>query len=396
MLKPEEIEVKAKSAVLMDSVTGQVLLEHYSHQQIPPASFVKLLSLYVVFDALQHQKVQLTDEVHVSKKAWKTGGSRMFIEVNSKVPVEELIKGMAVVSGNDACVAIAEHLHGDVETFVRVMNNYAQQLGMANSFFVNPHGLPAAKQLTTAYDMALLARSYVNQFPKALRYHRMQSYTYNGIEQPNRNGLLKRDDSVDGLKTGWVVESGYNLVATAKRENHRLIAVVMGARTPATREREAHKLLNYGYQNFTLLTLYEAGQILAQLPVWKGVHDLLPVVAAQTIAMLIPRHYVDQVHRTPELPATVVAPVEKNQVLGKYVITVGDKQLRSIPLQASIGIEKAGAFKSLRDHLYMHGYNSTRSLAVIATGMLSLCAAVVWFAAGQKRRRRKKSRLYIP
>ena len=396
MLQPEEVEIKTTSAVLMDSLTGRVLLDHHAHQQIPPASFVKLLSLYVVFDALQHQKIRLADEVHVSKKAWKTGGSRMFIEVNSKVPVEELIKGMAVVSGNDACVAIAEHLHGDVETFVRVMNNYARQLGMTNSFFVNPHGLPAAQQVTTAYDMAILARSYVNQFPEALRYHRMQSYAYNGIEQPNRNGLLKRDDSVDGLKTGWVVESGYNLVATAKRENHRLIAVVMGARTPAMREREAQKMLNYGFQNFTLLTLFEAGQVLAQLPVWKGAQNLLPVVAAQTATMLIARHDVNQVHRASELPNTVVAPVEKNQVLGQYVISLGDKQLRSVPLQASIGIEKAGALKALRDHLYMRGYTPTRSLTLIATGMVSLCAAVVLFAAGKKRRRRKKPRLYVP
>jgi D-alanyl-D-alanine carboxypeptidase (penicillin-binding protein 5/6) len=142
----------------MDSLTGDILLDHHARLQIPPASFVKLLTLYVIFDALEHRKIQLTDEVHVSKKAWKTGGSKMFIEVNTKVPVEELIKGIAVVSGNDACVAMAEHLYGDVDTFTRMMNRYAQQLGMKNSFFVNPHGLPVAEQVTTAYDMALLAR----------------------------------------------------------------------------------------------------------------------------------------------------------------------------------------------------------------------------------------------
>ncbi len=232
----------------MDSVTGEVLLAHHARRQIPPASFVKLLTLYVIFDALKHQKIQLTDDVHISKKAWKTGGSKMFIEVNTKVSVEELLKGIAVVSGNDACVAMAEQLYGDVETFTRVMNRYAQRLGMKDSFFVNPHGLPAKGQLTTAYDMALLARHYVNAFPQALEYHKLQSNTYNGIEQRNRNSLLKRDATVDGLKTGWVVESGYNLVATAKRQNHRLIAVVMGARTPAIREQETFKILSYGYQ----------------------------------------------------------------------------------------------------------------------------------------------------
>jgi D-alanyl-D-alanine carboxypeptidase (penicillin-binding protein 5/6) len=378
----------------MDSLTGDILLDHHARLQIPPASFVKLLTLYVIFDALEHRKIQLTDEVHVSKKAWKTGGSKMFIEVNTKVPVEELIKGIAVVSGNDACVAMAEHLYGDVDTFTRMMNRYAQQLGMKNSFFVNPHGLPVAEQVTTAYDMALLARQYVNRFPDALRYHRMQTYTYNGIEQHNRNGLLKRDDTVDGLKTGWVVESGYNLVATAKRHHHRLIAVVMGARTPGIREHEALKLLSYGYQNFTLLALFEKGQVLAELPVWQGEQDTLPVVAAQTTSMLIPREYTDQLHEVQVLPDTIVAPIEKNQVLGKYLITVGDDQLRSVPLQASIGIEKAGIIKSLRHQLYMNGLTPNRSLFVIVGTMLSLCAVAFVFAIGKKRRRRKP-RIYV-
>ena len=169
----EKIEVKSKAAALMDSLTGDILLAHHERLQIQPASFVKLLTLYIIFDALQHKKIQLTDEVHVSKKAWQTGGSKMFIEVGTKVPVEELIKGIVVVSGNDAAVAMAEHLYGDIETFARVMNRYAQHLGMKDSFFVNPHGLPAVEQLTTVYDMALLARHYINQFPDALRYHQL-------------------------------------------------------------------------------------------------------------------------------------------------------------------------------------------------------------------------------
>jgi D-alanyl-D-alanine carboxypeptidase (penicillin-binding protein 5/6) len=380
---------------LIDSLTGDILLTHHARLQIPPASFAKLLTLYVIFDALKHHKIQLTDTVHISKKAWQTGGSKMFIKVDTKVPVAELIKGIAVVSGNDACVAMAEYLYGDVETFTRVMNRYAQHLGMKDSFFVNPHGLPAVEQLTTAYDMALLARHYVNQFPDALHYHQMQTYTYNGIEQHNRNGLLIRDDTVDGLKTGWVAESGYNLVATAKRQNHRLIAVVMGALTPAIRERETLKILSYGYQNFTLLTLFEAGQVLAELPVWKGKQDILPVLATQTTSMLIPREYMDQVHQVQVLPDAIVAPVEKNQVLGKSLINIGTDQIRSIPLLASVGIEKAGIAKALLHHIYMNGLTPTRRLFVITGSMLSLCAVAVLFAVGQKRRRHKKSRMYV-
>lgn len=393
-LSPEEIEIESKSAILMDSLTGDILLDHHARLQIPPASFVKLLTLYIIFDALEHKKIRLTDEVHVSKKAWKTGGSKMFIEVNTKVPVEELIKGIAVDSGNDASVAMAEHLYGDVDTFTRVMNRYSQNLGMKDSHFVNPHGLPVAEQVTTAYDMALLARHYINRFPEALRYHRMQTYTYNGIEQHNRNGLLRRDATVDGLKTGWVVESGYNLVATAKRHNHRLIAVVMGARTAGIRERETLKILNYGYQNFTLLTLFEEGQVLAELPVWKGERDTLPVVAEKTTSMLIPREYTDRVHQVQVLPDTIVAPIEKNQILGKYLITVGDAQLHSVPLQASIGIKKAGIIKSLRHQMYMNGLTPHRGLVVIAGSMLSLGAVAFLFVAGKKRRRRKP-RIYV-
>jgi D-alanyl-D-alanine carboxypeptidase (penicillin-binding protein 5/6) len=390
MLPPEEVSINTRSAVLMDGLTGDVLLAHHPHLRIAPASFAKLLTLYVIFDALKHDKLRLQDEVFVSKKAWKTHGSKMFIEVNHKVPVEELLKGIAVVSGNDATVAIAEHLYGDTTTFVQVMNKYAQHLGMTHSSFTNAHGLPDAKQFTTAYDMALLARQYVNHFPQALRYHSMQEYTYAGITQQNRNGLLKRHDSVDGLKTGWVVKSGYNLAATANRDNHRLIAVVMGARTHAIRERETLKLLNYGYQNFALLPFVEPGKVLTELPVWKGVQDLLPVVATTGSPMVIPREYTDRVRTVRVLPQDIVAPIEKHQVLGKLLVTIGTQNVRSIPLTAGASIGKAGFFKTLGHDIYRRGFDSAHTWFVVTGSMLSLgVMAVVVVIVGKKKRRRR-------
>ncbi len=388
ILPPEDVSINAKSAVLIDSVTGAVLLAHNAQLRIPPASFAKLLTLYVVFDALKHRKIRLEDEVFVSKKAWKTGGSKMFIKVNTKVPVTELLKGIAVGSGNDACVAIAEHVYGDTETFVRVMNKYAQSLGMTHSHFTNPHGLPAPEQLTTAHDMALLARNYLNHFPEAISFHSLKEYTYGGIRQPNRNGLLKRDASVDGLKTGWVKASGYNLVATAHRDQHRLIAVVMGARSPAVREQEALKLLNYGYQNFTLLSLFTKGQLVAELPVWQGARDTLPVLVSHSSTLVVPREVADRINRVPVLPKEIVAPVEKEQVLGKILITIGTDNVRSIPLIAGEGIAKAGFFKAFTQHIHRNGFSLAGGLVVGLGGLLLLGVAAAFRMRGKNRRRR--------
>ena len=190
----------------------------------------------------------------------------MYLVVGAKVPLEDIIKGIAIVSGNDACVAVAEHISGNTETFVKLMNDTAQKLGMSNSHFDNPHGLPSG-QYTTAYDMAILARSYINDFPDALKIHSTLEYSYSGIRQDNRNTLLRKDSTVDGLKTGFIAEAGYHLLATAKRDERRLIAVVMGAKNRAIRAAEALKLLNYGYRNFAFVSLFTRGQVLYDLPV---------------------------------------------------------------------------------------------------------------------------------
>ncbi|RMD60408.1 D-alanyl-D-alanine carboxypeptidase, partial [Candidatus Parcubacteria bacterium] len=335
ILKPHQLPINAKSAVLMDVATGQVLVAYREHTRIPPASFAKLLTLYIVFDTLKQGKLRLDDKVYISEKAWRTGGSKMFVEVGTKVPLRELIKGIAVVSGNDACVAVAEHLYGSTSLFAQAMNAYARKIGMKESHFANPHGLPHREQYTTAMDMALLARSYLLKFPEALQFHSMQAYTYSGIRQRNRNGLLRKGPSVDGLKTGYIAQAGYHLLATAKRHGWRLLAVVMGAKSPAVREEEAMKLLNYGYRNFVLLTLFHKGQVLTELPVWKGKKGSLPVVATADGVVVVPREYRTRVHNVAVLPAELTAPIQRGQQLGRAEIRLDTQTLKTIPLMAA-------------------------------------------------------------
>jgi D-alanyl-D-alanine carboxypeptidase (penicillin-binding protein 5/6) len=236
------------SAILTDMTTGRILYTHNADDPLPPASITKVLSLYLADEAIREGRVRPTDPVKISRKAGRTSGSKMFIQAGSEIPLEELLKGMAVVSANDASVAVAEYIGGNVEGFVKQMNRKARELGMKRSVFKNPNGLPARGQLTTARDMMILASDYLRRFPESLDLHSQQDYTYHDITQHNRNSLLRHYPNADGLKTGWVVKAGYHIVATAKRGDTRLIAVVMGAKTPAIRAREAEKLLDEGFR----------------------------------------------------------------------------------------------------------------------------------------------------
>jgi serine-type D-Ala-D-Ala carboxypeptidase (penicillin-binding protein 5/6) len=235
------------SAILMDMTTGRILYTHNADAPLPPASITKVLSLYLADEAIREGRVRPTDPVKISRKAGRTGGSKMFIQAGSEIPLEELLKGMAVVSANDASVAVAEHIGGNVEGFVEQMNRKARELGMERSVFKNPNGLPARGQFTTARDMMILASDYLRRFPESLNLHSQQYFTYQDITQRNRNSLLQHYPNADGLKTGWVIAAGYHIVATAKRGNTRLIAIVMGAKTSAIRAREAEKLLDEGF-----------------------------------------------------------------------------------------------------------------------------------------------------
>jgi len=241
-------KLSVHSAILMDMTTGRLLLAHNADDPLQPASITKVLSLYLADEAIRDGKVRRTDKVKISKKAGQTGGSKMFLQAGSEIQLAELLKGMAVVSANDASVAVAEYIGGNVEDFVKRMNGKARELGMNHSFFKNPNGLPARGQFTTARDMLILACDYLRQFPESIDLHSQQYYTYRDITQRNRNSLLRNYPNADGLKTGWVSKAGYHIVATAKRGNTRLIAVVMGAKTSKIRARETEKLLDEGFK----------------------------------------------------------------------------------------------------------------------------------------------------
>jgi D-alanyl-D-alanine carboxypeptidase (penicillin-binding protein 5/6) len=344
-----------------------------------------------VYDTIRSGKTKLTDEVYISKKAWETGGSKMYVGVGSKVPLEEIIKGIAIVSGNDACVAAAEHISGSAEVFVKLMNDTAQKLGMTNSHFENPHGLPSPQQYTTAYDMAILARSYINDFPDALKIHSTLEYTYSGIRQDNRNTLLRKDSSVDGLKTGFIAESGYHLLATAQRDERRLIAVVMGAKNQAIRAEEALKLLNYGYRNFAFVSLFTKGQVLYDLPVWKGQSNNLHVVPGEAGMIVVPAEAKNKLEYEKIVPEYVVAPIEKNQEIGKYVVKMGTNVLRSIPLVAETDVPKAG-FLKLIWHSIISFLGRVRILTYVLLGIV-IVVLVVLILNFLARTRRKKVRI---
>ncbi len=243
-----DIKITSRSAVLMDMHSGRVLFSHNADERMQPASITKILSLYIADEAINKGQTSLSDQVVISRNAWRTGGSKMFIQAGSSIPLDKLIRGIAVVSANDASVALAEHIGGSVERFVAQMNNKARELGMFNSSFVNPNGLPAKGQFSTARDMVVLARCYLQRFPQAVNLHSEQYFTYNNITQRNRNTLLRHYPDADGLKTGWVAKAGYHIIATAKRGNTRLIAVVMGAKNPGIRSREAEMLLDEGFR----------------------------------------------------------------------------------------------------------------------------------------------------
>jgi D-alanyl-D-alanine carboxypeptidase (penicillin-binding protein 5/6) len=325
----------------MDALTGQVLYEQNSQLRIPPASFVKVLTLYVIFDAIRAGQLKTDDLVTVSQKAWKTQGSKMFVKVGDQVKVDDLLKGIAIASGNDACVAMAEHMAGTEEVFVTRMNEKAKSLGMKDSQFVNAHGMPAEGQYTTAMDMAILAKRYMEDHPEAIALHSTTEMVYNGIKQGNRNTLLTKNIGVDGLKTGHIEESGYHLLATAKRDGQRMIAVVMGCDKVKKRAPETEKLLDYGFKNFSTVEAVKKGATFGPLKVKRGKEDTVMLTAAEDVRVTVSKGKEKSVSAAPQLPASVVAPIQKGQVLAKIVVQNEGKVVKEAGLISSSDIQKS-------------------------------------------------------
>jgi D-alanyl-D-alanine carboxypeptidase (penicillin-binding protein 5/6) len=383
-------EINAKAAILLEVSTGTVLFEQNADELIEPASFTKVLSLFLIFEALQRGNIHIQDEVFISDLAWRTKGSKMFVGVNTRVPLEELLKGIAVVSGNDACVAAAEHLSGSVEAFVDSMNRKAKQLGMDHSHFLNPHGLPAEGQITTARDMATLGAAYIRHFPEALRFHSMREYTYNNITQYNRNHLLNKDPSVDGLKTGFVDAAGYHLAATAQREGMRLLAVVMGAAYPRIREREAMKLLNFGFRYYAMVQPFPEGQPVTTIQIWKGEKDEIGLYPAEMAAFVIPRTQKNLLRWEVHTANDVTAPIQINQPLGEVVFYVSDQAKRNVGLVSQEEVNLAGWFKRTWQTLLQIHKLDWRWFAGITGGIAMVL--LIFFLISSRRQVFKRSR----
>jgi len=335
------LQCNARSALLMDALTGEILFEQNPNEKIPPASFVKILTLYLVFDAIKGGQLKMDELVTVSEKAWRTQGSKMFIEVGARVKVEDLIKGVAIASGNDACIALAEHLAGSEEVFVSKMNEKARLIGMKDSYFRNSHGLPAEGQVTTAMDMAILAKRYMEDHSEALTFHSTTEFEYNGIRQGNRNTLLQKNIGVDGLKTGHIEESGYHLLATARRDGQRMIAVIMGCERVSQRAQEAQKLLEYGFKNFSTLVAIKKDQPFGPIKVKRGKIKQLILLPQEEGKVTVMKGKENSIAILPELPSYVVAPVQKGQILGKALIQKEGREVKKINLLASSDIEKS-------------------------------------------------------
>ena len=339
------LQCDAQSAILMDGFTGQVLYEQNPNFKIPPASFVKVMTLYVIYDAIRAGQLKMDDLVTVSdmawRRAWKTDSSKMFIKVGERVKVEDLMKGVAIASGNDACVALAEHLSGSEEAFVSKMNEKAKLLGLKDSQFKNSDGMPADGQYITAMDMAILSKRYIEDHPEALVLHSTVEFEYNGIRQGNRNTLLQKNIGVDGLKTGHIKESGYHLTATAKRDGQRMIAVVMGCDKVRKRAPEAQKLLEYGFKNFSTVEAVKKGATFGPLKVKRGKLNQVLLTAAGDGRVTVAKGKENLVSAVPQLPQFIVAPIQKGQVVAKVLIQNEGKAVKEVNLIASLSVEKS-------------------------------------------------------
>jgi D-alanyl-D-alanine carboxypeptidase (penicillin-binding protein 5/6) len=352
-LLPSPPRLAASGYVLMDYQSGQILAESHADERMEPASLTKMMTAYVVFHELKAGHIHLDDEVRVSEKAWRMTGSRMFIEVGSKVPVEKLLKGMIIQSGNDASVALAEYAAGSEDAFVPLMNAHAANLGLKGTHFVNSTGLPHEGHYTTPKDMARLAAALVREFPEHYKWYSQQRYTYNHITQSNRNLLLGRDESVDGIKTGHTESAGYCLVASAKRDDMRLISVVMGTNSEKARAQESQKLLNYGFRFYETHRLYGAGEPLKQMRIWKGESESLPLGLSKELYITVPRGQYKELKASLSVDKTIIAPATKGQAYGTVNISLGDETLAQRPLVALQDVAEGSLWQRLSDQALM-------------------------------------------
>lgn len=350
---PEPPPLQAEAYVLMDAATGQIIAEHAPDERRSPASITKVMTSYVAFEEIAAGRASMDDRVLISEKAWRQGidstQSRMFIEVGAQVKLEDLLRGIIIQSGNDASVAVAEHLAGSQAGFASMMNATAERLSMENSQFRNASGMPEEGHYSTARDIAKLIRAHIRDFPDGYAFYSEKEFTYNEIRQFNRNRLLWRDDSVDGVKTGYTSESGYCLASSAVRDDRRLISVVLGTPSPDQRTQDSLALLNYGFRFFDTVTLFAAGESVRTRPVYGGELSELAVGLAQALQVTVPRDATDRLTLDAEIRSPLQAPIAAGDRLGTLTVRLDDETLRVEPLVATEAVPQGGIFKRLVD-----------------------------------------------
>jgi len=352
-LIPAPPRVAAKAYLLMDHNSGHILAEHNADKQIEPASLTKLMTAYVVLYEIERGGISLDDEVKISEKAWRMGGSRMFIKVNSLVSVNELLKGLIIQSGNDASVALAEHVANNESSFVELMNQHAERLNMNSTHFNNSTGWPDKNHYTTARDLAKLTQAIINDFPKHYSTYKEKEYTYNNIRQYNRNRLLWLDDRVDGLKTGHTDAAGYCLISSAIQNNMRLISVVTGTESDAVRVSASRKLLNYGFRFFETNLIYQANTEITNLRVWKGEEQKLSLGVSKNLYVTTPKGSRKKIKNNIKVEAMIEAPVTKGKSYGQLNIMLGEKNIATQDLIALNSINEGGFLRKLSDNIQL-------------------------------------------
>lgn len=352
-LIPAPPRVNAKAYMLIDHNSGHILAEHNADKQIEPASLTKLMTAYVVLFEIERGGISLEDEVKISKKAWRMGGSRMFVEVNTHVSVEKLLKGLIIQSGNDATVALAEHIASNEASFVELMNQHAERLNMNSTHFNNSTGWPDDNHFTTVRDLAKLSQAIINDFPKHYSAYKIKKYTYNNIRQYNRNRLLWLDDRVDGLKTGHTEAAGYCLISSAKQNKMRLISIVTGTNKDDARIAASRKLLNYGFRFFETRLIHSANTEITNMHVWKGEQQQLSLGIAKDLYITSPRGLNKKIKNDIKVEAMIEAPVTQGQSYGKINIVLGNKQLATRDLIALSAIKEGGILRKLFDNIQL-------------------------------------------
>ena len=349
---PGNPNIDVQGYVLMDANSGRILAEKNSDARMAPASLTKLMTMYVISNALKNGNIHLDDKVRISEKAWRTGGSRMFVKVNDEVPVRNLLQGIVIASGNDASVAMAEYLAGTEDAFAGMMNTQAQLIGMKNSHFVDSNGLPNANHYSTPHDLALLAQAIIRNFPEDYQLYSEKWFTWNNIRQPNRNRLLWRFQYADGLKTGHTDEAGYCLVGSASKDGTRLISVVMGAPSDAARTEDSIRLLTYGFRFFETHKLYNGATALTKARVWKGEQKETGLGLAHDLYVTMPSGQYKNIRATLELNPSIKAPIIKGQPYGTLKVTLNGQVIASEPLIALEDNKKGGLWRSMTDSFH--------------------------------------------